>query len=165
MTAIHARSWRATYAGLLPDAIIDDVVNARTARAERWRAHLAEPEEGRGAFVATVEGQVAGFVFWGSDQTLQTAEVHAIYVDPRVTGRGIGRALLDAAVGDIAARRFGSITLWVLDSNERARGFYEAAGWSVDGETKVEDRVGGTLNEVRYRRSIPGPNLRPSGHE
>ena len=156
MAAVHARSWRATYAGLLPDAVIDDVVASRAARAERWRTHLSQPGQGRGSFVGTLEGRVVGFVFWGSDQISEAAEVHAIYVDPSVTGRGIGQALLDAAVGDMAANRVSAAVLWVLDTNARARRFYEAAGWIADGQTKAEDRAGGTLHEVRYRRSIPG---------
>jgi hypothetical protein len=62
--------------------------------------------------------------------------------------------LLDAAIGDIVAHRFAAAILWVLDTNERARRFYEAAGWRPDGGTKREDRPGGTLNEIRYRRSL-----------
>ena len=154
MTAVHARSWRATYAGLLPDAVIDDVVHARAARTERWRTQLSQADQGRGSFVATMEGRVVGFVFWGSGQTSDEAEVHAIYVDPSVTGRGIGRALLGAAVDDIATNRSSAAVLWVLDRNERARRFYEAAGWSADGGTKAEHREGGTLHEIRYRLAI-----------
>jgi ribosomal protein S18 acetylase RimI-like enzyme len=154
MTAVHARSWRATYAGLMPDAVIDDVVNARAVRTERWQAQLSQHDEAGGSLVATMDGRVVGFVFWGSDHTSETAEVHAIYVDPSVIGRGIGRALLDATVADIAASPSSAAVLWVLDTNERARRFYEAAGWSADGQTKIERRDGGALHEIRYRLSI-----------
>ena len=158
MAGVHARSWRATYAGLLPDAVIDDVVRSRPARIDRWRTLLGQPEGRRGTFVGTIAGRLVGFVFWGPsrepDATSDTAEVHAIYLDPDVIGRGLGRALLSAAEGDIVANGFASAVLWVLDTNERARRFYEAAGWSADGATKAEERAGGTLHEVRYRRSL-----------
>jgi L-amino acid N-acyltransferase YncA len=158
MVRVHARSWRATYAGLLPAAVIDDVVKSRPARIDRWRTWLSQREERRGSFVATVDGRVVGFVFWGPsrepDATSDTAEVNAIYLDPGVVGRGIGRALLDTAVGDVVANRFAAAVLWVLDTNERARRFYEAAGWMPDGQTKDENRLGATLHEVRYRRSL-----------
>jgi GNAT superfamily N-acetyltransferase len=162
MATVHARSWRATYSGLLPDAVIDDVVNSRAARMERWRVQLGQTEELRGSFVGTMKGRVVEFVFWGSDHTTKTAEVHAIYVDPSAIGRGIGRALLDASVAAMAANGFSAAELWVLDVNEPARRFYEAAGWSADGETKAEDRAGGTLHEVRYRRPLTaiGPEQR-----
>jgi hypothetical protein len=31
---------------------------------------------------------------------------------------------------------YTAATLWVIDGNRRARRFYAAAGWSVDGATK-----------------------------
>jgi hypothetical protein len=40
------------------------------------------------------------------------------------------------------------------EDNERARRFYESAGWRADG-TAVEDTTGGaSLNKLRYRRPI-----------
>jgi GNAT superfamily N-acetyltransferase len=165
MVRAHARSWRATYAGVLPDAVIADVVKSRPARIVRWQARLAEPKHRSGSFVGELDGQVVGFVFWGPtvgpDSTTDTAEVQAIYLDPDAIGRGIGRALLDAAVGDMVADGFAAAILWVLDTNDRARRFYEVAGWWPDGGTKSEDRPSGTLQEVRYRRSL-GPDAAPS---
>jgi hypothetical protein len=67
---------------------------------------------------------------------------------------GIGRSLFDTAVSDIVTHRFRGAVLWVLDTNERARRFYEAAGWRPDGATKTEDRPGGKLQEVRYTRTF-----------
>jgi hypothetical protein len=44
--------------------------------------------------------------------------------------------------------------LWVLEDNERARRFYEAAGWRADG-TALEDTTGGaSLNKSRDRRPL-----------
>jgi hypothetical protein len=43
------------------------------------------------------------------------------------------------------------VTLWVLDTNTRARRFYEIAGFRSDGAVKVDDRDGFRLREVRYR--------------
>ena len=44
--------------------------------------------------------------------------------------------------------------LWVLKTNERARRFYEIAGWKTDGQTKTEERGRVVLNEVRYRFTL-----------
>ncbi|MBI2780290.1 MAG: GNAT family N-acetyltransferase [Chloroflexi bacterium] len=158
MTGAHARSWRATYAGLLPDSMIDDVVAARGARTARWRALLADPERRGGSFVAVIDRRVVGFVFWGPDEESEvgpaTALVHAIYLDPDVIGSGIGRSLFEAAVDDMVAHGFAAAVLWVLDSNERARRFYEAAGWLPDGAVKTERRPGGDRHEVRYARKL-----------
>src|SRR2546421_24793 len=48
--------------------------------------------------------------------------------------------------------RFRFSILWVVDRNQRARSFYERAGWSTDGATKAEDYEGTTVHECRYRR-------------
>lgn len=158
MVGVHARSWRSTYSGLLPDDVIDGVMKSQDARIERWRSTLAEPKARSGSLVGVDEGSVLGFVFWGpneeADGSPETAEVYAIYVDPEVIGHGMGRVIFTAAVTDIAACGFSAAILWVLDTNDRARRFYEAAGWRPDGRTKSENRLGGTLHEVRFSRTI-----------
>ena len=56
-----------------------------------------------------------------------------------------------AATEGLASLGYKDATLWVLDSNRRARRFYEKAGWAEDGTTKMDDSLGITLSEVRYR--------------
>jgi len=60
-----------------------------------------------------------------------------------------------AALGRLGGAGFGQVILWVLDSNARARRFYEAGGWRADGAVKRDDSFGISLTEVRYRRSLP----------
>ena len=52
-------------------------------------------------------------------------------VDPATQGRGVGRALLEEAVR--RAREAGVEALWA-EGRDTALGFYEGAGWSVEGE-------------------------------
>jgi len=49
---------------------------------------------------------------------------------------------------------FDEAVLWVLETNVRARRFYEIAGWKPDGQTKADERGTVTLHEVRYRFSF-----------
>jgi len=155
---VHARSWQVTYRGLLPDEVIEGVVDGRRARADRVRAMLAVADEPHHIFVACEGDAVVGMAVTAPardpDATATTGELEAIYLAPEAIGRGIGRALHDRAMTDLRERGFTEATLWVLRDNERARHFYEAAGWQTDGETKDEERPGGTLHELRYRRSI-----------
>jgi hypothetical protein len=65
---------------------------------------------------------------------------------------------MSAALACLAEARFGQATLWVLDSNARARRFYEAGGWRADGAQKIEESWGFPITQVRYKRS-----LTPSG--
>lgn len=161
MVEAHARSWLAAYPGLLPEQLIATVIETKRERTGRWRARIADTTIRGATLVADVDGQVAGLVFTGpsrdDDAAGDTGEVWAIYLDPAVIGRGVGRALLTAAVEDLAGRGFAAATLWVLVSNARARRFYEAAGFCPDGATRTELRPDGRLDEVRYRRDLPGP--------
>ena len=79
-----------------------------------------------------------------------TAELFMIYLAEEAAGKGVGRALFAHAVDDLRAREFERAVLWVLDTNARARRFYEAAGWRPDGVTKTETRGNAELREVRY---------------
>jgi len=150
---IHVRSWQAAYRGQLTDDYLDGLsVDARLeqhresleAPPAEWRTWVAEDDRGTIGFAVTGPSQDA-------DATDRTAEVYAIYLDPERVGTGSGRALFEHAVGDLRERGFAAATLWVLETNEVARRFYEVAGWALDG-TEASERVDDELRPtVRYR--------------
>ncbi len=155
---VHVRSWQVAYRGLLPDEVIEQMVAGRQARANRFRALLTDEKSPRRVWVAVDGSGIVGMAVIGPSRDPEagpiTGELEAIYLAPEAMGRGIGRALLDRAVADLGERGFTDAMLWVLRENQRARAFYEAAGSRTDGATKDEERPGGTLHEVRYRRSL-----------
>jgi RimJ/RimL family protein N-acetyltransferase len=51
---------------------------------------------------------------------------------------------------------FRTALLWVFAGNERARRFYEAAGWRADGVVAREETGGVLLDELRYARHLSG---------
>lgn len=109
--------------------------------------------------VADDDGSVIGFVgyFPSRDPDANpalTGEIGAIYLLPEAWDRGAGRRLMDAVIDVLAVAGFTQATLWVLESNMRARRFYETGGWSADGTAKLDDSRGFPLSEVRYRRSL-----------
>ncbi len=155
---VHARSWPSRYQGLVPDRLIADVVAGRDRRAAAFRELLTDESSPQRIWVAIDGDAVVGMAIWSpsrdEDATESTADLEAIYLDPDFIGQGLGRTLMQRVVDDIAQAGFTEATLWVLGTNERARRFYEAAGWRVDGATKVEERPAGTLSEVRYRKAL-----------
>jgi GNAT superfamily N-acetyltransferase len=157
LTGVHLDSWDATYRGLIEDSYIDLLLGQRAERVGRWRSSIDELTADSRVWVATVDGIVVGFANTGpsgdGDAAVGTGEVRAIYLRPEHVGTGVGRALFARAADDLAGRGFEPLTLWVLRENDRARRFYEAAGWRPDGSEKVEERPGAALHEVRYRRS------------
>ena len=150
---LHVRAWRAAYRGQLSDDFLDGL--RAEERAERWRSTLASPRETWRTWVAEDDGAVIGWATTGpsedADADERTAEVYAIYLDPERVGTGAGRMLFEHAVEDLRGRRFPSATLWVLETNTRARRFYEIAGWKLDGAVTSE-RVDCEMRPtVRYR--------------
>ncbi len=84
----------------------------------------------------------------------RAGEIYAIYLEAQAAGTGIGRALLSHATSDLLAQGCKVAVLWVLESNARARRFYELAGWKPDGATKEDRRADHVRYEVRYRRDL-----------
>jgi ribosomal protein S18 acetylase RimI-like enzyme len=87
----------------------------------------------------------------GSDG--QVAELYALYVHPAWWSTGTGRALMDHVLARACVAGYACITLWVLEANARARGFYQRAGFAPDGARHVLDDLGG-VTEIRYRRAL-----------
>lgn len=167
IAAVHARSWEAAYRGLLSARVIAEVVEGRERRAARLRDELREADGPRSGWVGELNGSIVGFAIVGPsrdrDARRHVGELEAIYLLPDAVGHGVGRALLEHAIGDLRERGFNEATLWVLESNQRARRFYEAAGWHLDGATKDEERQSGILHEVRYCRRLAKRRVRRPG--
>ena len=156
---VHVRSWQAAYRGLIPRDYLDSL------KAEQglpvWGRILGEADWPRkGTFVAEAGGEVVGFasICPARDDDAEAAsagELAAIYVLPELWGTGLGRELMTSGLSALSDAGFGEATLWVLDTNSRARRFYEAAGWHADGAAKQDGSRGFVLNQVRYGRSRP----------
>lgn len=155
---VHVRSWQAAYRGAVPQEYLDGLDPER--RAPVWERRLAEMSPpAAGVLVAETGGQVVGFAAFGptrdaEDDPAAVAEIMTIYLVPGAWGRGIGRTLLAAAVRGLRDGGHREATLWVLDANARARRFYEAAGWRVDGAIKRDTIAGAPITMVRYRLTL-----------
>ena len=154
---VTVTSWQEAYRGILPDEFLDSLRVA--PREMAWQEMLGRDARGRTpAWVAEGDGGVGGFVSCGpprdEDVPLPAAEVYAIYVQPAAWRRGLGRSLLEAATAHCRAGGTRTLVLWVLEANERARAFYEAMGWQLDGGHREFELGGASASEVRYRRAV-----------
>ncbi len=98
-----------------------------------WFRRVEAEEE---VWVWEENGAILGFIALGE------AMVNSLYVEPEVTGRGIGSALLVQA----KQRRPAGFSLWTFQQNDGARRFYERHGLRVvrltdgrDNEEKTPD--------------------------
>ncbi|GGK79335.1 GNAT family N-acetyltransferase [Streptomyces flaveus] len=154
VAGVYVRSWQAAFAGLVPRHYLDAMDRSR--EEAEWKARIAEAQwPWTGVLVAETEAGIVGFASFGpSQETPATAEIGTLYAMPELWGTGIGKQLMRATLTTLGQANYTQATLWVLEDNERARRFYEAAGWRPDGAA-VEDTTGGaSLNKLRYRRLL-----------
>jgi GNAT superfamily N-acetyltransferase len=154
---IRVGGWRSAYRGLIPQSYLDGL--SVEEDAERRRTYLSQ---GDGSVVNLVAedagGELVGWACHGpyreGEVRTEDAELYAIYVHPDRMGRGVGRALLTESVARCSAAGHGRLLLWVLKENDRARRFYERAGFRADGAEEPFEVDGVAVPEVRYARTL-----------
>jgi ribosomal protein S18 acetylase RimI-like enzyme len=172
---IRIGGWRTAYRGIVPDSYLDALDVDRDADRHRARLARLAQEAGSGVaqetgsglaqetgsgldLVAEQDGRVVGWGCHGpyrdGEHRTADAELYALYVDPALRGRGIGRALLDTSVRACAAAGHPRMLLWVLKENVPARRFYERAGFRADGAQEPFETDGVAVPEVRYVRPL-----------
>ncbi|NUK37491.1 GNAT family N-acetyltransferase, partial [Streptomyces lunaelactis] len=62
--------------------------------------------------------------------------------------------LMTELTGRAVADGFAGMLLWVLKENDRARRFYEKAGFAPDGAEEPFEVDGVAVPEVRYARAL-----------
>ncbi|MFI5755022.1 GNAT family N-acetyltransferase [Streptomyces sp. NPDC051569] len=156
VATVRVRGWRFAYAGLMPQPYLDAMsVEEDTARR---REYLTRGDRRVVDLVAERDGRIAGWGCYGpsrdEDAPAGAAEVYALYVLPERLSTGVGRALMDALLSRTASEGYPALLLWVLAENDRARRFYEKAGFTPDGAAEPYDVGGVAVPEVRYARAL-----------
>ncbi len=132
VAGIWHTGWRDAHLGNVPDELIE------VRPPESFATRAAERVDD--TTVATVDGEVAGFVMVLGD------EVDQVYVDGRHRGAGVAPRLLAEAERLIGARGHDQAWLAVVPGNARARAFYEHQGWVDEGWFEHEAPApGGTV--------------------
>ena len=154
---IHVRAWQAAYRGVMPDDYLDGL--SREERAGQWREPLARPARPKFARYICVDdaGGDAGFIVAGppgGDDAAAAGEVFALNVDPQAWGCGHGGRLLARATEHLREVGLAEAVLWVHPDNDRARRFYERAGWACAGDTRAEVVHAIEVPEIRYTRRL-----------
>lgn len=123
---VQVDSWRATYAGIVPDTFLAAMDVA--SRAESWKTRLAA--ESAATFVAKDESGTFGFISGGQLREAvgdYDAELYALYLLPGRWRQGVGRTLTQTLSRTLHAQGLRSLLVWVLEQNP-AVGFYRHLG-------------------------------------
>ena len=113
-------------------------------------AHYAPP---RGAFFVVQEGgAIVGSVGVERLDT-HTAELHRLYIDAELRGRGTGRALIETVLAWCRARDIGRLILWSDTRFDLAHRLYRRMSFTQTGERTLSDDVNNT-REYGFARPV-----------
>ena len=156
---VQAVVWRAAYAEVLAQEVVDKFDPASFARV--WRDSLNAPPSDRHVLLVGCAGeQVVGFAAVGPsidpDASETSGEVLGLGVHPDARHGGHGSRLLNAAVDTLRGKGFNSMSVWLLAHDEGTRAFLTAAGLSPDGayRNRVIDVDGTLAREVRLTADL-----------
>ena len=129
--AMHAACWREAYGPYVDATLLRQRLADTATWVAAWTRHL---EAGPPRVLAEVDGELVGFAVAGPGRggdAPTPSELYAIYVRAAYWGTGLGQRLWHAVRPDEPC------FLWVLEDNDRARGFYARNGFVPDGAREL----------------------------
>jgi GNAT superfamily N-acetyltransferase len=150
IAALHADSWRRTYAFALPQEFIDSSLDAN--RAELWAERMSERAPNQHVILAEERGVLAGFAcLFGDHEPEWGTLLDNLHVGIGLRRTGVGRGLVArCAQWCIDAGNGSGLYLWVLEENANARGFYAHLGASDVGPGMSDLPAGEPVPSRRY---------------
>ena len=133
---LHAACWREAYGPYVDAALLEERLGDTERWVAAWTRHLVD---GPPRVLAEVDGDLVGFSVVGptrDEDAVTPHELYAIYTRAAYWGTGLGQALWEAVRPD------GPCSLWVLEANERAQGFYRRNGFAPDGSRELYAGLG-----------------------
>lgn len=107
-----------------------------------------------GLWAASADGRLAGCVALdGGAAASEGARLRWLMVHPEHQGGGLGRRLLERALGFCRQRGYGRVFLWTFQGLEAARSLYVRAGFELVQENRAP-KWGGVIVEQRYELAL-----------
>ncbi|WP_298256920.1 GNAT family N-acetyltransferase [Bradyrhizobium sp.] len=118
---------------------------------QEWDEEVAKHAPPNALLVATNEAdRLIGFVAVHPPE----GEMYLLFVHPDHAGRGVGRALLEAAHEILRSAGCREAYLYTHEQNERAIAVYEAAGYRRDGTVRESEFRGVHQREPRLVKTL-----------
>lgn len=153
---IQTESWKAGFQGILSPDTLRRCTN--TEQSTAMYRHLLEQNVGNG-YLLKVENKPHCIAWWDAarEQNMPGyAELICIHSLQSQWRKGYGSKMLEAVLRDIAAAGYEKVMLWVFEENIRARRFYEAHGFTVNGKTQQNMEALELCYEKRLSSPCPG---------
>lgn len=145
LATIMISAWRSAFRGILPDDTIAQYTQFGPCAA-MFSQILAS---GVGTmYLAELDSQPMGLLYW-LPESQKGVRIEALLTISDAWGKGIGAALIDQALSDMAASGFTTAHVWPFAENHRARRFYQKHGFAPTGNSRQGDAL-----ELEYVRPI-----------
>ena len=105
---------------------------------ERWIELISKTADNPNGLllVAEADSDPVGMLFGRIDDSSEYLDVGAMWVDPDIRRKGVGRGLIDAALDWARAAGASQAELWVTIGNDAAERLFEKSGFAVTGDTE-----------------------------
>lgn len=144
LSRILIAAWRTGFRGILSDEIIEKYTEFEGCKA--MFAQLLSSGVGT-MYLGELDGSPAGLLYWLPEG--EDARLEALLTVPEAWGKGVGPALMERALADMAEAGVEAAHVWPFGENRRARRFYEKHGFAPSGKTHMGDAL-----ELEYIRRI-----------
>lgn len=137
-------AWRSAFCGILSDAVIEQYTQ-KEACTTMFSQILAS---GQGhMYLAFLNHQPMGLLYW-LEESETAAHLEALLTIPDAWGQGVGAALMELALDDMASAGYKSVHVFPFAKNLRAQRFYQKFGFTPSGESRMGDAL--EIEYIRY---------------
>lgn len=146
LASIHLPAQQKAYSGIVDaEYLAQQTVEGYT---RNWAGWIEDPNNPISVFISYDAGNPAGFICIGPLRTpppgtskirpAYPSEIYAVHVHPDCWGKGHGRALMAQGAKSVKEQKQNALCLWVIEKNEKARGFYDHLGGQRLGKKIIE---------------------------
>jgi len=124
--------WQTAYKGLIADSFLNTL--SAEAMAPNWERNILSQDEYSNIYVCDEGNKIIGVIRFGKPTDnlgSYNAEIHALYVEPTLKRKGIGRNLVEYAKKYFIDKNKTNMIIWCLKGNEPSIKFYEKMGGTI----------------------------------
>lgn len=133
ITIVNVYTWKTTYTGRMPDAVIDSRIKELPIRADKCREDIEKHDH---RIVAAIGNTIIGYCAFGTARNTKyknSGEIYALYVLHGYQGMNIGKALFIAGIKALFLEGFDSMIINCLQDNPAIE-FYKHIGGKIVGQ-------------------------------